>query len=171
MSKLNLFPNAARRDVSDLPGPATDGHAARRPPVGRDTMECLGEQEPHDEAGAIAAAVRVFEDGLMQMQASARVANASDAGEAVADQATGLLASIAGQTSLMALRAAIEAVRDGGEGKGFAVAAADVKDLAGQMARATDTIVAQVGLIQAAAERAQGGAAHRHRRVAQASAQ
>ncbi|WP_331311883.1 hypothetical protein [Methylobacterium oryzae] len=58
----------------------------------------------------------------------------------------------------------------GGDGLGFAAAAAEVRDLAGQMARATDTIVAQVGQIQAAAERAQDAAARTHLRPAPNSA-
>ncbi|WP_331308687.1 methyl-accepting chemotaxis protein [Methylobacterium oryzae] len=109
------------------------------------------------------------EDGLIGLRARATVADDAASAAADADAATGLLAGIAGQTSLMALRAAIEAAR-GGDGLGFAAAAAEVRDLAGQMARATDTIVAQVGQIQAAAERAQDAAARTHLRPAPNSA-
>jgi methyl-accepting chemotaxis protein len=105
------------------------------------------------QAEAVAAAVRVFEDGLVRLRAAEAAAPAHDvsAGEDV----TGLLAAIAGQTGLMALRASIAAARDGEAGRGFAAAAAEVKDLAGQMARATDTLVSQVGRIQATAQRSQ----------------
>lgn len=147
MSKLSLSLNAVR--------PGADDHL--RPHVAL-----------WDEASAIAAAVRVFEDGLTDLRAGVRAADDAASAAAAADAATGLLAGIAGQTSLMALRAAIEAARDGGEGRGFAAAAAEVRDLAGQMVRATDTIVAQVGQIQAAAERAQDTATRGQRQAASA---
>lgn len=147
MSKLSLSLNAVRPGADDHPRP----HVALR-----------------DEASAIAAAVRVFEDGLTDLHAGVPAADDAASAAAAADAATGLLAGIAGQTSLMALRAAIEAARDGGEGRGFAAAAAEVRDLAGQMVRATDTIVAQVGQIQAAAERAQDTATRGQRQAASA---
>ncbi|MBP1182338.1 methyl-accepting chemotaxis protein [Methylobacterium sp. PvR107] len=106
-----------------------------------------------DEAAAIAEAVRVFEDGLSRLHAlGTRAADQAPNVKADAD-VTGLLAAIAGQTGLLALRASIAAARDGEAGSGYAAAAAEVKDLAGQMARATDTLVSQVGRIQAAAQR------------------
>jgi methyl-accepting chemotaxis protein len=106
-----------------------------------------------EEAAAIAEAVRVFEDGLSHLHAvGTRAADQAPNGAADED-VTGLLAAIAGQTGLLALRASIAAARDGEAGRGYAAAAAEVKDLAGQMARATDTLVSQVGRIQAAAQR------------------
>ncbi|MEE7491218.1 methyl-accepting chemotaxis protein [Methylobacterium oryzae CBMB20] len=161
MSKLSLALNPVRPGAEhpfEAPADARRDAATRRPGG-----------ELRDEAGAIAAAVQVFEDGLIGLRARATVADDAGSAAADADAATGLLAGIAGQTSLMALRAAIEAAR-GGDGRGFAAAAAEVRDLAGQMARATDTIVAQVGQIQAAAERAQDAAARTHLRPAPDSA-
>lgn len=52
----------------------------------------------------------------------------------------GLIQSIAAQINLLALNATIEAARAGEAGKGFAVVANEVKNLAGQAAKATEQI-------------------------------
>jgi len=65
-----------------------------------------------------------------------------------------LINAIAGQTNLLALNATIEAARAGEAGKGFAVVASEVKSLAGQTARATDEIAAQVVAVRDATHRA-----------------
>lgn len=142
MSNLNVSTRPDGRTAPELCGTTSFETA---------TME-RGPEEAGTQAEAVAAAMRVFEDGLIRLRAvEAAAAAAHDL--SAAEDVTGLLAAIAGQTGLMALRASIAAARDGEAGRGFAAAAAEVKDLAGQMARATDTLVSQVGRIQAAAQR------------------
>ena len=68
-----------------------------------------------------------------------RIADLSKAGTQIGEVFK-LITSIAEQTNLLALNATIEAARAGEAGRGFAVVAQEVKNLAGQTAKATEEI-------------------------------
>jgi methyl-accepting chemotaxis protein len=125
-------------------------------------------------AGAVAASVDTVATGSSQMESAIReiAHNATEAAR-VAGQAVSvaenttktvgklgdssqeiatvikLINGIAEQTNLLALNATIEAARAGEAGKGFAVVASEVKELAQETARATEDISSRVEAIQA----------------------
>ena len=86
----------------------------------------------------------VAADAVKQANATdQRMAELSAAGDRIGDVVK-LITSIAEQTNLLALNATIEAARAGDAGRGFAVVAQEVKNLAGQTAKATDEISSHI---------------------------
>ncbi|MBD8893721.1 methyl-accepting chemotaxis protein [Labrenzia suaedae] len=82
-----------------------------------------------------------------------KIAGLADAANKIGDVVS-LISEIAEQTNLLALNATIEAARAGEAGRGFAVVASEVKSLAGQTAKATEEISAQIAAIQASTNEA-----------------
>jgi methyl-accepting chemotaxis protein len=92
----------------------------------------------------------VAADAVKQANATdERMAELSAAGDRIGDVVK-LITSIAEQTNLLALNATIEAARAGEAGRGFAVVAQEVKNLAGQTAKATDEISSHIVNMQRA---------------------
>lgn len=80
-------------------------------------------------------------------QASAQVEELSQAARNI-DEVVNLIDEITDQTKLLALNATIEAARAGEAGRGFSIVANEVKELAGQTAKATDAISERIHEIQ-----------------------
>jgi methyl-accepting chemotaxis protein len=93
---------------------------------------------------------RIAAEAVQRAQKTdARIADLSHAASRIGDVVK-LITAIAEQTNLLALNATIEAARAGEAGRGFAVVASEVKALAGQTAKATDDISAQIASMQTA---------------------
>ncbi len=78
---------------------------------------------------------------------SEKIGGLAEAANKIGDVVS-LISEIAEQTNLLALNATIEAARAGEAGKGFAVVASEVKELATQTAKATEEISVQISEIQ-----------------------
>jgi len=98
-------------------------------------------QQASESSNIAGEGVRAVEETNVKVQGLAQAAE--KIGEVV-----GLITDIAEQTNLLALNATIEAARAGEAGKGFAVVASEVKNLANQTAKATE----EIGGIQGATQ-------------------
>ncbi|MBG0831933.1 methyl-accepting chemotaxis protein [Planomonospora sp. ID67723] len=111
----------------------------------------IGEISVNTAAVSTAAAEAVTSTG----QAVADVDRLRESSRRIGEVVRAITA-IASQTNLLALNATIEAARAGEAGRGFAIVAGEVKELAQATAKATDEITGRIGDIQVSTERAVG---------------
>jgi len=101
-----------------------------------------------DIAGSAGKGARISEKA--REMADSATAAMSTLGEAAGEigEVTEVIRRIAEQTNLLALNATIEAASAGDAGRGFAVVANEIKELAGQSAKAAENIARQIGDVQ-----------------------
>ena len=92
----------------------------------------------------VTQAVDVMRDLATHMQQAGEGIEALNAQSQVIGTIVNTISAIAAQTNLLALNAAIEAARAGEQGRGFAVVADEVRQLASRTSKATEEIVGVV---------------------------
>jgi len=113
----------------------------------------------HKGASVVSQTVQVMQRIARQLQEASDGIEALDKQSQLISTIMQTIRGIADQTNLLALNAAIEAARAGEQGRGFAVVADEVRQLAGRTSQATEEIVDVVQKNQQLAQQAVGSMA------------
>jgi len=108
-----------------------------------------------NEIGAqVQQSSKISQDAVAQIREASAIVRTLSAASADIGKVVQLIQAIAEQTNLLALNATIEAARAGEAGKGFAVVASEVKQLATQTSKATEEISGRIHAVQGATDQA-----------------
>lgn len=114
----------------------------------------LVRQESQDGQVIVSEAVIVINQASEDMENSAKTVDSLNERVGSISGMVETIRSIAEQTNLLALNAAIEAARAGEQGRGFAVVADEVRSLASRTQKSTEEISILVGDLQKSAQQA-----------------
>ena len=95
-------------------------------------------------AEQIGSAARIAQEASQNAAATDAVVSDLIADTETIEDVVGLIARIAGQTNLLALNATIEAARAGAAGRGFAIVASEIKNLASQTGDAAKEVAEKI---------------------------
>jgi methyl-accepting chemotaxis protein len=113
-------------------------------------------REAHQGTELVEANLGAIERLSQAVQESAEVIDRLHSQSDEIGSVLGVIQSIAEQTNLLALNAAIEAARAGEAGRGFAVVADEVRSLASNTQKATESIRGMIDSLQSGARQAVG---------------